>query len=99
MSVYNGEDFIADAIECILDQTYRDFEFIIINDGSKDGSLAIMQDYASKDARIRIIDQEDTGLTIALRRGVDAAPGDYIARMDVAAVPLPRRFEKQMALV
>lgn len=99
MSVYNGEPFVADAIECILAQTYRDFEFILINDGSKDGSLAIMQDYAARDPRIRIIDQENTGLTIALRRGVDAATGDYIARMDVDDVSLPHRFEKQMALI
>ncbi len=99
MSVYNGEEFVAEAIECILAQTYRDFELICINDGSKDGSLAIMQDYAAKDDRIRIIDQENTGLTIALRRGVEEAKGDYIARMDVDDVSLPTRFEKQMALI
>lgn len=99
MSVYNGEEFVKDAIECILNQTYRDFELILINDGSKDGSLKIMQDYAAKDDRIRIIDQANTGLTIALRRGVDAAKGDYIARMDVDDVSKPTRFEKQMALI
>lgn len=99
LSIYNGEEFVADAVECILNQTYTDFELILINDGSKDGSLAIMQDYAAKDARIRIIDQENTGLTIALRRGVDAAKGEYIARMDADDVSLPQRFEKQMALL
>ena len=99
MSVYNGEAFVADAIECILGQTYRDFELILINDGSKDASLAIMQDYAAKDDRIRIIDQANTGLTIALRRGVEAARGQYIARMDVDDISLPQRFEKQMALI
>ncbi|NQX95086.1 MAG: glycosyltransferase [Erythrobacter sp.] len=99
MSVYNGEEYVADAIECILDQTYRDFELVLINDGSKDGSLGIMQGYAAKDDRIRIIDQDNTGLTIALRRGVEAAKGDYIARMDVDDVSLPTRFEKQMALI
>ena len=98
MSVYNGAEYVAHAIECILAQTYRDFEFIIINDGSIDGSLAIMQDYAARDARIRIIDQQNTGLTIALRRGIEAARGEYIARMDVDDVSLPQRFEKQMAM-
>ena len=98
MSVFNGEAFIREAIECILEQTYRDFEFIIINDGSTDGSLAIMQDKASRDERIRIIDQENTGLTVALRRGIEAASGQYIARMDVDDFSHPQRFEKQMAL-
>lgn len=99
LSVYNGEEFVADAIQCMLDQTFTDFELILINDGSKDGSLDIMQRYAASDDRIRIIDQENTGLTIALRRGVDAARGEYIARMDVDDVSLSHRFEKQMALV
>ncbi|MEM7688758.1 MAG: glycosyltransferase [Pseudomonadota bacterium] len=99
MSVYNGEEFIETAIECILNQTYTDFELILINDGSKDGSLALMQSYADKDKRVRIIDQQNTGLTIALRRGVDAARGEYIARMDVDDLSLPDRFEKQMALI
>ena len=98
MSVYNGEDFVADAIQCILDQTYTDFELVLINDGSKDGSLAIMQEFADRDSRIRIIDQANTGLTIALRRGVDAARGTYIARMDVDDISTPDRFEKQMEL-
>ncbi len=99
LSVYNGEAFVADAIECILDQTYTDFELILINDGSKDGSLEIMERYAARDKRVRIIDQENTGLTIALRRGVDAARGEYIARMDVDDWSMPDRFEKQMALL
>ena len=98
MSVFNGEAFVADAIEFILSQTYRDFEFIAINDGSTDATLSIMQRYAAKDSRIRIIDQENTGLTIALRRGIDEARGEFIARMDVDDVSLPTRFEKQMAL-
>jgi glycosyltransferase involved in cell wall biosynthesis len=99
MSVYNGEEYLPEAIECILAQTYRDFEFIIINDGSGDGSLAIMQNYAAGDERIRIIDQANSGLPLALRRGIDAATGDFIARMDVDDVSLPRRLEKQMALI
>lgn len=99
LSIYNGESFVADAIGCILDQTYRDFELIVINDGSTDGSLAIMQEFAAKDERIRIIDQANTGLTIALCRGVEAARGQYIARMDADDWSMPERFEKQMALL
>lgn len=98
MSVFDGEAFLADAMECVLNQTYRDFEFIVINDGSRDATLTILRDYAANDARIRIIDQENTGLTIALRRGIDQAKGEFIARMDVDDVSLPTRFEKQMAL-
>ncbi|MEL7198563.1 MAG: glycosyltransferase [Pseudomonadota bacterium] len=98
LSIYNGEDFVEDAIQCILDQTYTDFELICINDGSKDGSLALIQRFAAQDERVRVIDQENTGLTIALRRGVEAARGEYIARMDVDDWSMPDRFEKQMAL-
>lgn len=98
MSVFDGEPFVADAVECILNQTYRDFEFIVINDGSSDGTLAILKEYAAKDDRVRLIDQKNTGLTLALRRGVDVAKGEFIARMDVDDVSLPTRLEKQMAL-
>ena len=98
MSVYNGEAFIREASASILEQTYGDLEFIIVNDGSTDTSLSIMQEYATKDERIRIIDQENTGLTVALCRGIEAASGQYIARMDVDDFSHPQRFEKQMAL-
>ena len=97
MSVYNGEEFVADAIDSILDQSFRDFEFVIINDGSTDGSSAIVRNYARRDDRIRLLDQTNTGLTVALRRGVDAAQGALIARMDADDLSMPLRFERQVA--
>ena len=99
MSVYNGETYLADAVDSILAQTFRDFEFIIIDDGSSDGSLGILQDYAARDPRIRIVEQENTGLTIALCRGVEMSRGTYVARMDADDISLPNRFEKQIALL
>ena len=68
MSVYNSEPFIRDAINSILGQTFQDFEFIIINDGSTDGSLQIIQSYG--DSRIRITSQENLGLTKSLNKGI-----------------------------
>lgn len=97
MSVYNGEQFLASAIESILDQTFRDFEFIIVNDGSTDGSLAILKEYAQRDCRIRLISRENRGLTASLNEGIANARGEWIARMDADDISLPDRFEKQLA--
>ena len=99
MSVYNGEKYLSEAIESVLSQTYRDFEFIIIDDGSTDGSLRILHDYAGRDPRVRVIEQENTGLTVALCRGLDLSGGTYVARMDADDISLPQRFEKQLALL
>ncbi|WP_206663432.1 glycosyltransferase family 2 protein [Aurantiacibacter suaedae] len=98
MSVYNGQSDVALAIDSILAQTYPNFEFLIIDDGSTDDTPAILADYARRDARIRVISQKNTGLTLALRRGVEEARGQFIARMDADDISLPTRFEKQMAL-
>ncbi len=97
MSVYNGEEYLESAIESVLDQTFRDFEFVIVNDGSSDRSLEIIQGFAARDNRIRIIDQENTGLTVALVNGVAQSRGKFIARMDADDLSLPTRFERQMA--
>ncbi|KWV90955.1 hypothetical protein AUC45_06375 [Erythrobacter sp. YT30] len=99
MSVFNGEAYLADAIQSVLDQTYTNFEFILINDGSSDGSLAIIEDFAGRDPRIRVIDQANTGLTVALRTGCEAARGKYIARMDADDFSMPERLEKQVYLL
>ena len=82
MSVYNGELCLTEAIESILNQTFRDFEFLIINDGSTDSSWEIIQRYADKDQRIVPITQENIGLTKSLNKGILTAKGEFIARQD-----------------
>lgn len=99
MSVYNGARYLRQAIDSILGQTFRDFEFIIINDGSTDRSGRILDRYARRDGRIRVIHQENTGLTRALNRGVAKAKGELIARMDADDISLPQRFEQQVAFL
>lgn len=97
MSVYNGEKYLAEAIESILNQTYTNFEFIIVNDGSSDKSIDIIKEYMTKDNRIVLIDREENkGLAYSLNEGISIAKGEYIARMDADDISLPTRFEKQI---
>jgi glycosyltransferase involved in cell wall biosynthesis len=95
MSVYNGEKYLREAVESILNQTFTDFEFIIVNDGSTDRSRDILESYA--DERIILIHQENAGLTRALNTGIARAHGTYIARQDADDVSKPERLEKQIA--
>lgn len=99
MSVFNGERYLADAIESILAQTFSDFEFIIIDDGSTDNSLAILKMFAQRDGRIRLISRENRGLTASLNKGIAIARGAWIARMDADDISLPDRLQKQMAWI
>lgn len=96
MSVYNSEKYLAEAIESILNQTYTNFEFIIINDGSTDKSLAIIEKYKIQDERIVLISRENKGLPYSLNEGIEKAKGKYIARMDADDISLPTRFEEQV---
>ena len=96
MPVYNGEKYLAEAIESILAQTFSDFEFIIVDDGSTDDSLAIARSYESHDNRVRVIGQEQNrGAAHARNCGGDLARGKYIAAMDCDDISLPRRLEQQ----
>ncbi len=95
MSVYNGEKYLSEAIESVLNQTYKDFEFIIINDGSSDNSLEIIKKYQSQDERIVLISRENKGLVASLNEGIEKAKGKYIARMDADDICLSTRFEEQ----
>ena len=84
MSVYNGEKHIEDAIESILNQTFRNFEFIIVDDASFDNSLKIIQKYATLDNRIKVIrNLKNIGLTKSLNKTIKISNGDFIARQDV----------------
>ncbi len=94
MGVYNGEKYLVKAIESILNQTFTDFEFIIINDGSTDGTSAILQRYKQLDPRIKVYYQDNSGLAIALNRGLELAQGKYFATMDADDICLPERFAK-----
>jgi glycosyltransferase involved in cell wall biosynthesis len=96
MPVYNAERYIAEAVESILAQTFGDFEFIIIDDGSTDRSLAILQRYAAQDARIRLSSRPNGGYLIRLNEMLDEARGELIARMDADDVAMPERFAKQL---
>lgn len=92
MSVYNCEKYISQSIESILNQSYSNFEFIIINDGSTDNSLEIIKKYQHKNSQITLIDQRNIGLTKSLNKGIHIAKGDYIARMDADDISLSDRF-------
>ena len=94
MSVYNGERYLQKAVASILHQTFEDFEFIIINDGSTDESREILESY--DDDRIVLLQQKHTGLTKSLRAGFSLARGDYVARIDADDLAKPERLEKQL---
>ena len=94
MPVYNGERYLREAVESILNQTFTDFEFIVINDGSTDGSADLLRAY--DDPRLRLIEQANVGLTRSLNRGIALARGEYIARMDADDISLPTRLQMQI---
>jgi glycosyltransferase involved in cell wall biosynthesis len=97
MSAYNAGKYLRESIDSILAQTFGDWEFIVIDDGSTDDTLSILRQYESRDKRFRIISRPNTGLTRALNEGVAAAGGEFIARMDADDISLPQRFEKQIS--
>lgn len=99
MPVYNAEPYLDEAIQSILSQTFKDFEFIIINDGSNDKSLTIMQRYAENDSRIKIISRENKGLIASLNEGFSLAKGTYVARMDADDASSIDRFMEQIKLM
>ncbi len=97
MPAYNVQDYVAQAIESMLCQTFRDFEFIIIDDGSIDNSWDIIQEYAKKDDRIVALKNEaNYKICKTLNRGIDIARGKYLVRMDADDWSYPYRLEKQV---
>ncbi len=98
MAAYNAEKYLKEAIDSILNQTYTDFEFIIIDDGSIDKTASIIASY--KDKRIKYHkNKKNEGLIFSLNKGLDLAHGEYIARMDADDISLEDRFEKQIAFL
>ncbi|OPJ54847.1 glycosyltransferase [Clostridium oryzae] len=96
MPVYNNEKYLCESIESILNQTYKNFEFIVIDDGSSDDSHKIINGYASRDNRIIVISREHKGLVYSLNEGINMASGKYVARMDADDISMPARLEKQV---
>ncbi|MGL5889455.1 MAG: glycosyltransferase [Bacteroidia bacterium] len=98
LPVYNAAGFIAQTIESILSQTFTDFELLLINDGSSDESVKIIEQFS--DPRIRLIhNEQNLGLIETLNRGAASARGKYIARIDADDMALPQRLEKQVAFL
>lgn len=98
MPVYNCETYVQTAVESVLNQTYTDFEFLIIDDASTDKTLSIIKSFT--DSRIKIIEKPiNSGYTNSLNYGLKIAKGDYIARMDGDDICFPERFEKQLAFL
>lgn len=96
MPVYNSEKYLSEAIESILNQTFKDFEFIIVNDGSTDMSESILQKFAKRDRRIQVITKANGGVVSAINRALTLARGKYIAHMDSDDMSLPDRFAQQI---
>ncbi|OOG15672.1 hypothetical protein BWD42_24285 [Sphingobacterium sp. CZ-UAM] len=94
LPVYNADKFVFESIKSILDQSFVDFELIIINDGSTDNSKEIIKKF--RDERIIFIDQPNKGLIDTLNLGLSLSKGKYIARMDADDIAHPRRFEIQL---
>jgi len=99
VSIYNADKTISSMIESVLNQTYKDFELILINDGSKDKSLEIINQYVQKDNRIILIDKNNSGLTKSLNIGLEKATGKYIARIDADDIWFPDKLAKQVAFL
>jgi len=98
LAVYNGQRYLHEALASILDQTFSNFEFIVVNDGSTDGSRDIV--LASTDSRIRLLDNPvNLGLTRSLNRGIAAARGEFIARLDADDAATPDRLARQVAFL
>jgi glycosyltransferase involved in cell wall biosynthesis len=94
MSVHNGEKYLRECVDSILMQTFSDFEFIIMNNGSTDGSREIVESYS--DGRIRLVNQEDLGCPKSLNKGISLSRGEYIARMDADDISMPGRLEEEV---
>jgi hypothetical protein len=97
MPVFNAERYLAAALESVLGQTFADFQFLIIDDGSTDATLPVLRRYARHDSRIRLVSRQNRGLVATLNEGLHLARSELLARMDADDVALPWRLESQVA--
>lgn len=96
MAVYNGAPHLSATIDSVLSQAGVELEFIIVDDGSSDGTPALLDSYAKRARNVRIIRQSNAGLTKALIAGCNVARGEFIARQDVGDISVPGRLRKQL---
>jgi glycosyltransferase involved in cell wall biosynthesis len=97
LPVHDAERWLAEAVESILAQSFRDFELLAIDDGSRDGSAAILDAFGERDPRVRVVRRPHEGLIATLNAGLALARGELVARMDADDVALPQRLEHQLA--
>lgn len=97
MSVYNAAAYLAESVGSILNQTFADFEFIIIDDGSTDSSPKLLARLTRDDPRVMVIRRQNAGVAVAINQAIALARGEFIARMDADDIAMPERFTKQVA--
>ena len=100
MPIYNAERFLAEAVESVINQTYKNWELLLVDDCSKDGSLEIARRYEAEDNRIRVIaSTQNQGAAMSRNMGIKEATGEYIALLDSDDVWVTTKLEKQIALI
>src|SRR5882762_5210369 len=96
LPVFNAEHFVCQAVKSVLTQTLRDFELLLLDDGSTDHSLKIIRDIAARDCRCKVFTGAHRGLIATLNTGILLARGEFVIRMDADDISLPNRFSKQI---
>ncbi|MBC9882141.1 glycosyltransferase [Bradyrhizobium sp. INPA01-394B] len=99
LPVYNAERFLCEAVESVLGQSYSDFELLVLNDGSTDGSLDLLRGFEGRDSRVKVFTRENRGLVSTLNELLETARAPYIARMDADDICVVDRFAKQLAFL
>lgn len=99
LPVFNGQESLASALDSLISQTFRDFELIVIDDGSTDQSQAVLRAYGERDGRVKLYSQANEGLARTLNRGIQLAQGSYFARMDADDISCPERLARQVAFL
>ncbi|MEA2690256.1 MAG: hypothetical protein QOD51_2863 [Candidatus Eremiobacteraeota bacterium] len=97
LAVYNGARYVGQTIETVLAQSFTDYEFLILDDGSSDATPEVLRSYAERDSRIRLLAHDNHGVGYTINRGLNEARGEYIAIIEADDLMLPGRLEKQVA--
>jgi len=97
LPVWNGERFLAEAVDSVLSQTLEDIELLLVDDGSTDATVGIAEGFASRDGRVRVVRMTRSGIAYALNAGIARARGRYVARMDADDICRPTRLQRQVA--